>query len=132
MAYMAYEYRDNEKIADIASQFNTTVAEIMKINHVNPPYPTYIKDLPQSVRANNTINVPFITNGKQSFETYNSISYNNIGVSYSSPDTLKRTMYVNANGPEKQTAYTFRRAYKAPGPSPAALCRLQTDPPFPR
>lgn len=103
MAYMAYEYRENEKIADIASQFNTTVAEIMKINHVNPPYPTYVRDLPNSVIKDSEgnpkpINVPFVTNGKQSFETYNAVSYNNIGIYYKNPDVLKRNMYENANG----------------------------------
>ena len=117
MAYMAYKFRDEDKIADVASQYNTTVAEIMKINNVNPPYPVYVRDLPMRVIGEGYINVPFVTNGKQSFETYNSMAYNNIGVQYSSPETLKRIMYLNANGPDTQTKIVTERNLK-PGRHP--------------
>ena len=122
MAYMDYEFRNEDKIADVASQFNTTVSEIMKMNNVSPPYPVYVKDLPKNVIEHGTdkkryITVPFVTNGKQTFETYNAISYSNVGVYYNSPETLKRNMYVNANGPGTQTKVVTERNLK-PGRHP--------------
>lgn len=100
MEYMVYNFTDNEKITDIASQFNTTVEEIMRINNVSPPYPILAKDLPTSIKGEgntNLISVPLVTNGNQSFESYNFNSYKNMGVYYNSPTTLKRSMYNNAN-----------------------------------
>ena len=106
MAYMDYEFRENDKIADVASQFNTTVEEIMRINNINPPFPMYVRDLPENVLSHETENgvnklylkVPFVTNGQQSFESYNSTSYNNLGTYYSSVQSLQRNMYNNAYG----------------------------------
>jgi len=105
MAYTDYEYRENDKIADVASQFNTTVEEIMRINNVQPPYPMYVKDLPESVikhgQGEDTkfyLQVPFVTNGQQSFESYNSSSSVNLGMHWNSSQTLQRNMYNNAYG----------------------------------
>ena len=55
MAYMDYDFQNYEKVADVASEFNTTVDEIMRVNNVTPPYPTYIRDLPKDVIRGGTM-----------------------------------------------------------------------------
>ena len=70
MAYVDYKYRPTDKIADVASEFNTTVEEIMRINNVQPPYPMYVAQLPNNVIGNGFLRTPFVTNGHQSFETF--------------------------------------------------------------
>lgn len=82
MASMDYDFQDYEKIADVASEFNTTVDEIMRINNVLPPYPTYVRDLPQEVIENGTIKLPFVTNGRQTFENYYNTAAETLGVEY--------------------------------------------------
>lgn len=118
MAYMVYEFRGNEKISDIASQFNTTIEEIMKINNVSPPYPQYAKDLPDYVlkgENKNQLEVPFVTNGKQSFESYNNNAYNNLGVNYRTAENLKAHMYGNLD--ERQSVEKSFRNLR-PGRNP--------------
>lgn len=97
MASMAYEFRTNEKIADVASQFNTTVDEIMKLNNVQPPYPIYVKDLPPDVIQNNTIELPYVANGRQTFESYYSTAAETLGVEYENVSNLNEILLYNAS-----------------------------------
>lgn len=114
MAYTDYEFRDTDKIADVASQFNTTIEEIMRINNVQPPFPMYVKDLPKDVINHTSSNgevrqylqVPFVTNGQQSFESYNTNSQNTLGIQWYSANSLQRNMYNNAYGSANNNTYT--------------------------
>lgn len=95
MAYVDYKYRPTDKIADVASQFNTTVEEIMRINNVQPPYPTYVAQLPSNVIANGFLRTPFITNGHQSFETYFNTALKTLGASYEDVNSLDSFIMLN-------------------------------------
>lgn len=97
MASMAYEFRQHEKIADVASQFNTTVDTIMKLNNVQPPYPKYIEDLPSDVIENGTIELPYVANGRQTFESYYNTAAETIGVEYENVENLNETLLLNAS-----------------------------------
>ena len=41
MASTVYNFKHYEKLSDIASQYNTTIDEIMRINNVLPPFPVF-------------------------------------------------------------------------------------------
>ena len=97
MASMDYNFRKEEKIADVASQFNTTVDEIMKLNNVLPPYPKYVRDLPQYVIANGTIELPYVTTGKQTFESYYNSASVALGINYVDAEALEETVLYNAS-----------------------------------
>ena len=97
MASMDYEFRDHEKIADIASQFNTTVNDIMKINNVLPPYPKYVNDLPQDVIRNGTIELPYVTSGRQTFESYYNTASEVLGINYVDANAMEETQTYNAS-----------------------------------
>lgn len=79
---MDYDFQQTEKIADVASEFNTTVEEIMRVNNVSPPFPTYIRDLPRDVIENGTIKMPYVTNGRQTFENYYNTASQTLGIEY--------------------------------------------------
>ena len=95
MAYVAYKYRQGDKLADVASQFNTTIEEIMKVNNIQPPYPTYVQQLPQEVIGNGFLKTPFITNGHQSFETYFNTAMQTLGAEYENSDSLEDFILLN-------------------------------------
>lgn len=97
MASMAYEFRQHEKVADVASQFNTTVDEIMKLNNVQPPYPIYVEDLPPDVIRNNTIELPYVANGRQTFESYYNTAAETLGIEYTDVDNLNEILLSNAS-----------------------------------
>jgi hypothetical protein len=82
MAYTAYKFKDWERLSDVASQYDTTIDEIMRINNVQPPYPQFISQLPNYVIGNGYLKVPVNTNGNQSFETYWNTAYESLGIEY--------------------------------------------------
>lgn len=95
MAYMDYDFQNYEKVADVASEFNTTVDEIMRVNNVTPPYPTYIRDLPKDVIRGGTIKMPYVTNGRQTFENYYNTAANTLGVEYKNAETYEEETLRN-------------------------------------
>lgn len=82
MAYTVYKFKDWERLADVASQYDTTIDEIMRINNVQPPYPQFISQLPDYIIWDGTLTVPVNTNGNQSFETYWNTAYESLGIEY--------------------------------------------------
>jgi hypothetical protein len=82
MAYTEYKFKQWERLSDVASQYDTTIDEIMRINNVQPPYPQLISQLPDYVIWNGYLTVPVNTNGNQSFETYWNTAYNSLGIEY--------------------------------------------------
>lgn len=114
MAYMDYNFRGDEKLYDIAIQYNTTVDEIMRVNNILPPYPIFAYGLPQEIIESGTLTIPFVTNGGQSFENYNSTSNDVTGMMYSDQETLKRDMIDNYAG---FTPVPLYRSFK-PGSQP--------------
>ena len=97
MASMDYEFHNNEKVADVASQFNTTVDTIMRLNNVQPPYPKYIRDLPHEVIKNGTIELPYVANGRQTFESYYNTASEVLGVNYVDVNALEETLLYNSS-----------------------------------
>lgn len=95
MAYVDYKYRPTDKIADVASEFNTTVEEIMRINNVQPPYPMYVAQLPNNVIGNGFLRTPFVTNGHQSFETYFNTALRTLGAEYENANSLDSFIMLN-------------------------------------
>lgn len=91
MAYLVYKVKSGkETLSSIASTFGTTTDEICKVNNIQPPYPIYVEDLFTDVDNDenvdkDTINLPFITNGNQSFENYYKTAYDTTGIDYESP-----------------------------------------------
>lgn len=92
MASMDYKFTESEKFSDIAEQYGTTVDAIMRLNGITPPYPTHVRDLPaETVQSfNSTIKIPYVANGRDSFESYYKRAYNTIGVQYRSAGELVR------------------------------------------
>lgn len=82
MASTAYKYDYLDRLSDVASQFNTTIEEIMRVNNIQPPFPQFIYQLPENVIQGGHIQVPINTNGRQTFETYRETSQNVLGIEY--------------------------------------------------
>lgn len=96
MASLAYEFHGGEKVADIASQFNTTIDEIMRVNNVLPPYPQYVENLPPEIIRNGTVQIPYVANGRQTFESYYNTTEETIGLQYNNVENLNETLLENA------------------------------------
>ena len=95
MAYVDYNFDSNEKLSDVATQFNTTVDDIMKLNNVQPPFPKYVRDLPTNVIENNVIKLPYVLNGKSTYEDFYNTAQNNVGVTYENTNVLTKSLRIN-------------------------------------
>ena len=51
MASTVYNFKHYERLSDIASQFSTTIDEIMRINNVLPPFPVFVSQLPSRITS---------------------------------------------------------------------------------
>lgn len=95
MAYVDYNFKPDEKISDVASQFNTTVDDFMKMNNVQPPFPKYMKDLPSYAVDGDTVKIPYVLNGKSTFEDFTNDSQQSVGVVYENDSILTRSLRIN-------------------------------------
>lgn len=72
MAYMDYNYSVYDTFESIAHMFNISIDELMLINNIQPPYP----ERPVEVNyLDNTLKVPDIFSGGETFENINKKYY---------------------------------------------------------
>lgn len=105
MASVAYKFENNEKLTDVASAYNITVEELMRINNIQPPFPTYVRQLPETVIKDDTIQVPLNANGGQSFETYWSNVDKNLGLNFLDVDVMQEFEVANVYHYDVRSTY---------------------------
>ena len=66
MAYLVYEYGENDTFASIAEAYNMTVKNLLTINNISPPYPTYPSQTPH---LHGYVRIAETISGNQSTDT---------------------------------------------------------------
>ena len=89
MASTVYNFKHYERLSDIASQFSTTIDEIMRVNNVLPPFPVFVSQLPNRITSSGMLIVPVNTNGNQTFESYYHTAEESLGIEFINAEKMK-------------------------------------------
>lgn len=121
MAYTDYKFGYKQTIASVANSCGTSIAEILKINNISPPYPVYVDELPEEIIKDGTIKTPIVANGNQSFENYAVTAYQETGINYKKASRYMEqtlTNYALATTPvydRMSTGYGLYTESRSPG-----------------